>query len=100
LSLEVTLDKEIINSGESVTYIYEVENKGKVDLTDVELIDDKFGKIAEKFTLKKGERKTYTKTATLTETTANFAEATAIYHYENKTEIIKSHANAIVEVRK
>jgi len=100
LSLEITPDKEIINSGEPITYTYEVENKEKVDLTDIELIDDKFGKIAAKFTLKKGERKTFTKTITLTETTANFAEATAIYHYENKTEIIKSHASAIVEVRK
>ena len=31
LSLEITPDKEIINSGESVTYIYEVGNKGKVE---------------------------------------------------------------------
>ena len=100
LSLEITPDKEIINSGESVTYIYEVENKEKVDLTDVELIDDKFGKIAAKFTLKKGETKTFTKTVALTENTTNSAEATAIYHYENKTEIVKSHANAVVEVRK
>jgi hypothetical protein len=100
LSLEITPDKEIINSGESVTYIYEVENKGKVDLTDVELIDDKFGKIAAKFALKKGETKTFTKNIALTETTTNFTEATAIYHYEDKTEIIKSHASATVEVRK
>jgi len=71
-----------------------------VDLTGIELIDDKFGKIATKFTLKKGERRTFTKTVTLTETTTNFAEAIAIYHYENKTEIIKSHANATVEIRK
>lgn len=100
LSLEITPDKEITNSGESVTYIYEVENKGKVDLTDVELIDDKFGQIAEKFTLKKGETKTFTKTVVLTKNTTNSAEATATYHYEDKTEIIKSHANATVEVRK
>jgi hypothetical protein len=100
LSLEITPDKEIINSGESVTYIYEVENKGKVDLTDVELIDDKFGKIAAKFVLKKGETKTCTKTVVLTKNTTNSAEATAIYHYENKTEIIKSHANATIEVIK
>ena len=99
-SLEITPDKEIINSGESVTYIYEVENKGNVDLTDVELIDDKLGKIAAKFTLKKGETKTFTKTVVLTKNTTNSAEATATYHYENKTEIIKSHANATVEIRK
>ena len=71
-----------------------------MDLTDVELIDDKFGKIATKFTLKKGERKTFTKTVVLTKNTTNSAEATATYHYEDKTEIIKSHANATVEVRK
>jgi len=100
LRFRITPDKEIINSGEPVTYIYQVENKGEMDLIDVELIDYEFGIIATKFTLKKGENRNFTKTVTLTETTTNFAEATAKYNREGKIVIVKTNAHATVEVRK
>ncbi len=64
LSLRITSDKEIISAGESVTYTFALENKGKVDLTDIELIDDKFGVIALKDILKEGETINFTRTAT------------------------------------
>jgi hypothetical protein len=98
--LKITPDKKIVNSGEPVTYTYEIENKVKVDLTDIELIDDRFGIIATKFTLKKGETRIFTKTATLNETITNFAEATAKYHHEGRIVSVKTNAQATVEVRK
>lgn len=97
---KITPDKEIINPEESITYTYELKNKGNVDLIDIELIDYKFGIIATKFTLKKGETRNFTKTVTLTETTTNFAEATAKYHHEDRIVSIKTNAQATVEVRK
>ncbi|MCK4644805.1 MAG: hypothetical protein KAU46_00995, partial [Candidatus Aminicenantes bacterium] len=96
--MKIIPDKKIINPGESVTYTYEVKNKGKMDLTDIELIDDKLGKIATKFNLKKGETKTFTKTVIWTETTTNCVTAKVKYHYENKTMNFKAHAT--VKVRK
>lgn len=70
-----------------------------MDLTDIELIDDKFGAIATKFTLKKKETKTFTKTVTLTVTTTNCAKATAVYYYEKRIKNVEKHACATVEVR-
>ena len=100
MSLKIVPDKETINLDEAVTYSYVIENKGNVDLTDIELIDDKFGIIATKFALKKGEAKDFIITITLTESTTNCVEATALWHYENKSGSIKTHACATVEVRK
>jgi len=100
MSLKIIPDKENINLGESVTYSYVIENKGSVDLTDIELIDDKFGIIATKFDLKTGEAKDFIITIILTESTTDCVEATALWHYENKSGSIKTHACATVEVRK
>lgn len=100
MGLKINPDKEIINSGELITYTYELKNKGNVDLIDIELIDYKFGIIATKFTLKKGKTRNFTKTVTLTETTTNFAEATAKYHHEGRIVSVKTNAQATVEVRK
>ncbi len=98
--MKITPDKEIISSGESVTYTYEVENKGYVDLTDIELIDEKFGTIAKKFTLEKGETKTFTKTVALTVTTTNCAKATAVCRYEKRIKNVEKHACTTVDVRR
>lgn len=55
--MKITPDKKIINSGEPVTYTYEVENKGKVDFTDIELVDDKFGIVVTKYFQKSRDQK-------------------------------------------
>jgi hypothetical protein len=98
-SLKLSADKEIIASGEAVTYTYKVENKAKVDLSDIQIVDDKLGIIASKITLQKGETIIFTKTVILNETATNCAEASAAYHYENKIEKVKSRSCAKVEVR-
>jgi subtilisin family serine protease len=99
LSLKLSADKKDIASGESVTYVYELKNNGEFDLTDIELMDYKFGEIATKFTLKKGETKTFYKTVTLNETTTNFAEAAASYNQRNEIKNVKAHASATVSVK-
>jgi len=98
-SLKITPDKKIIDSGETVNYIYLIENKGNVDLINIEIEDDKFGKIATNITLKKGETKIFTKAIILIETTTNSATAVAWYYYKNKMKYIKTGANATVLIR-
>ena len=100
LSLKIIPDKKIVNSGALVTYTYKVKNKEKKDLKNIKIKDEKFGDISIEFTLEKGKSKTFIKTATLTETTTNFAEATAIYKDKNKIKSVKAHACATVEVKK
>jgi len=100
LSLKIIPDKKVVNSGELVTYTYEVKNKGEKDLKNIKIKDEKFGDFAIEFTLEKGKSKSFIKTATLTETTTNFAEATAIYKDKNKVKRMKAHACATVEVKK
>ena len=100
MSLKITPDKEIVNSGELVTYTYEIKNKGEVDLINIDIIDDKFGMIASKFYLEKGKTKIFTKTIMLNETTTNFAEATASYIQEDKTKNVNAHDCSTVKVRK
>jgi len=100
LSLKLNADRKTINSGESATYVYELKNKGKFDLFDIELTDDRFGKIAAKFALKTGETKTFYKTIALIESATNYAEAKASFNLKNAIKNIKAHACATVRVRK
>lgn len=100
LSLKIIPDKKIVNPGALVIYTYKVKNKGKKDLKNIKIKDEKFGDISIEFTLEKGKSKTFIKTATLTETCTNFAEATAIYKDKNKVKIVKAHACVTVEVKK
>ena len=100
LSLKIIPDKKVVNSGELVTYTYEVKNKGKKDLKNIKIKDEKFGDISIEFALEKGKSKTFIKTSSLTETYTNFAEATAIYKDKDKVKRVKAHACATVEVKK
>ena len=93
--MEISVDKEIISSGEPVTYTFKLRNKGDGDLTDVELIDDQFGIIVAGLTLKKGEIKAFNHTAVLSVAKKNCAEATAKYDGES----IGARACIIVEIR-
>ncbi len=101
LNLKIIPDKKIVNSGELVTYTYKVKNNGEKDLKNIKIKDEKFGDISIEFTLENGKSKTFIKTASLTETYTNFAEATAIYYKDrNKIKRVKAHACATVEVKK
>jgi hypothetical protein len=99
LCLKLSADKKDIDYGELVTYAYELTNNGEFDLFDVELLDDRFGEIATKFTLKKGETKTFYKTIALSETTTNFAEAAASYNQRNEIKNVKANACITIIVR-
>ena len=64
--------------GAEVTYIYTVTNTSSSDLTDVMLVDNQLGDVAEgPFTLDAGEVRSFTKTTTLGQTTINTATASS-----------------------
>ncbi len=62
-------------SGNTVTYTYEVTNLGDA-ITGLSVVDDKLGTIASGVDIGNGQTKTFTKDATITETTTNVATAT------------------------
>jgi lysyl endopeptidase len=99
-SLKIIPSKAIIKSGESITYTYVLENNGKTEIVNINLLDNKFGIIASGFSLKKGETKTFFKVVTLTETTTNLATATATYQQKNKMKTTEANAIATIEVEK
>jgi len=99
LGMKITTNRKNVTLGESVTYTYILKNKGRLDLTIIELSDDKFGIIAKEFTIKKGEAKSITKIAILNKTTTNFAKATAIFRLKDEIKHVKAHACTTVVVR-
>jgi len=98
LVLSITPDAATVAQGTKVTYLYTIRNRGGLDLTSVKLIDDQFGAIAEGFSLKSGETKSFMKTAILAKSLINSAEATALLNYEGETHIIRRRAQVRVEV--
>ena len=98
--VKIIPSKAIIKSGESITYTYVLENNGKTEIVNINLLDNKFGIIASGFSLKKGETKTFFKVVTLTETTTNLATATATYQQKNKMKTTEANAIATIEVEK
>ena len=99
LGLEIVPDREIIDSGESVSYTYKITNQGPAKLTGVGLMDDQFGIVAGNIILERMEFRTFVKTVTLTETTTNTAQVTAAYTHNNRTETLNKRASATVKVR-
>ena len=84
IALTKTPSAELVPTGTSVTYTYKVTNDGTVDLTTIQLVDDKCspvvyrsGDTGDKI-LAVGETWTYTCQKALTETTKNTADVTGL----------------------
>lgn len=98
IDLGLSVDKTIINSGESVTFTYTITNIGRAKLTDV-VLEDSFGHVAEISRLPSTGKGNYTRNVILTETTTNTATVIAVYHIKNKIGNVKATATITVEVR-
>jgi hypothetical protein len=98
LSMKIGTDRREVTLGANVIYTYILENRGKFDLTDIEVRDDRFGIIAKGIALTKGETRKIIKIATLNDTATNFAEALATYNVDNETRFVKAHACVTVRV--
>jgi hypothetical protein len=74
--IEQSANKEAVQKGEVVTYIYTVKNVYKTKkLSDVIIVDDKLGTIADGVSLNPGESKSFARSTELEQTTCNQAEA-------------------------
>jgi hypothetical protein len=100
LSLHVSPDKLLIDEGETVTYSYRIENKGDVDLSNIEISDSEFGQILLNGALKKGEIMIINKAVALTRSLTNTIEATGMYSTLTKeSKYVAAHASVSVEIR-
>jgi hypothetical protein len=98
-SLHVSPDKLLLAEGETVTYTYTIENKGDVDLSNIEITDSEFGQILLNGVLKKGEIMIIKKAVALTRSLTNIVEATGMYITLTKETIyVAAHASATVEI--
>jgi hypothetical protein len=74
ICIEKSSDKAIIDCEETVTYTYTIRNfYSNKAITDIIIIDDKLGTIADKILLAPGETKSFTKSTTLSESICNQA---------------------------
>jgi hypothetical protein len=74
--IEMSADKVAVQKGEVVTYSYTVKNVYKSKkLTDVILVDDKLGTIADGISLGPGESRSFARSIELAESTCNQAKA-------------------------
>lgn len=75
ISIEKSVDKAVIDSGETVTYTYVIKNFYRTkDIVGILITDNKLGEIVDNISLKPGETKSFTKLATLSESTCNKAK--------------------------
>ncbi len=76
LIVEKFVDKEEVAYGEEVTYTFKVRNMGSDVLTNVDIVDDKLGRIDLISTLNPLEERVYTRTVEITKDTHNIVIAT------------------------
>lgn len=76
LIVEKFVDKEEVAYGEKVTYTFKVRNMGSDVLTNVDIVDDKLGRIDLISTLNPLEERVYTRTVEITKDTHNIVIAT------------------------
>jgi len=100
LRLYVVPDLAFVKPGDNVTYTYKIENRGEVDLSNVEVTDSAFGQIASNGILKKGEIMIVTRAVALSKSLTNIVKATGTYITPTKeTKYVSAHASATVEIR-
>jgi hypothetical protein len=74
ISIEKSANKAVIQKGETVTYKYTVRNEYKSKkITDVLIVDDKLGNIANGISLMPKENRSFTKMSTLSQSICNKA---------------------------
>lgn len=79
ITIEKSVNKEVVDVGETVTYQYMIKNYNKdKTIKNISIRDNKLGIIASNLTLDAKETKTVTKNAALEESTCNQASAEGI----------------------
>ena len=73
LTITKSVNKPIIDQGETVTYTYVIKNWYKKPIKDIVVVDDKLGSIANKVSLGPGESKSFTKSVNLLDDVSNTA---------------------------
>jgi uncharacterized repeat protein (TIGR01451 family) len=97
--LKITSDKKRVRPGETVTYIYEVKNKSRGDLSDIRLIDTASGlEIASILSLERGRSVKLSRSVTARETATIFARAEGRYEEEDTAGVVEANGCATVEV--
>jgi len=100
LVLSVVPDQATAGIGDSVTFVYRVENKGEVRIDNIIINDSSFGEITTGRTLQIGEILTITKTIVVLANITNRAKASGTYVSSMKeTKYVKANALATVTVR-
>lgn len=74
LTLEKSVDKKCVTSGEKVTYRYTVRNWYKKPVKNVTIVDDQLGLIAHNISLGPGEIKTFSRPIAVTGCVCNLAK--------------------------
>lgn len=102
INLELTVDKIVINPGESVTFTYTIANIGGAKLVNV-VLEDSFGRVAEISNLPSTEKGNYTRIVTLFKSTTNTATVTAFTVVDDVIKIrgnVNATKNIKIEVRR
>ena len=73
LTITKSVNKPIIDQGETVTYTYVIKNWYKKPIKDIVVVDDKLGSIANKVSFGPGESKSFTKSVNLLDDVSNTA---------------------------
>ena len=100
LTMKIKPDKKEVNAGETVTYSYEIKNKGEDIIYNCRIIDQTHGEIAGDFSLEPSERKSFSKIVVVEETQTNFAYAEGEDAETEDSNKIKAHACTTVIVKK
>lgn len=100
IGLVVLPDRQLVNSGETVTFTYTIINKGSVVLNNIEVLDSENGQIVSNISLKSGETAIVRKSTTITKRFLSTIEAAGTFTTSGKeVERVTAYTTVIVDIR-